>query len=453
MDDLLSARLGFAMSLGFHIIFAAIGIGMPMLMVIAELQYIRTRDEMYLTLAKRWAKGSAILFAIGAVSGTIIAFQLGLLWPGFMRYAGSIIGMPFSLEGSAFFTEAIFLGIYLYGWDKISPKLHVLTGGIVALSGAVSGIFVVCANAWMNNPEGFKLLPDGKTVDFNSIDPFAAMFNRGWFHQTLHMTLAAYLATGAAVVGIHAYMLIRNRESSFHRKALGISLGMMAVTALLQPISGHISAQHVAKYQPEKLAALEGQWETKKGAPLRIGGYPDVETETTKYAIEIPYMLSILAFNDPHAEVKGLKAFPKDERPNPLIVHTAFQIMVGCGSALIGIALLALFVAWRQKGVPDNIWVLRALVAGAPLGFIAIEAGWTVTECGRQPWIIYRVLRTADAVTPVPNLIIPMITFMFLYLFLAAVVVALLKRQIAITDGPHAMDRIHRDEKRDLHHH
>jgi len=217
VSDLLAARSQMAMSLGFHIIFAVVGIGMPVLMVVAERRWQKTGDRMYLELAKRWSKGTAILFAVGAVSGTVLSFELGLLWPGFMEWAGPIIGMPFSLEGLAFFTEAIFLGIYLYGWDRISPRAHLWSGVLVAVSGAASGIFVVIANAWMNSPTGFDLVA-GQPVN---IDPIAGMMNPMALQQTLHMTLASYAATGFAVAGIHALLLLRDRENSFHRRALG----------------------------------------------------------------------------------------------------------------------------------------------------------------------------------------------------------------------------------------
>src|SRR5215212_4091672 len=260
MDDLLAARSQMAMSLAFHIIFASIGIAMPLLMVIAEWKWLRSKNEIYLMLAKRWAKGTAILFAVGAVSGTVLSFELGLLWPGFMGYAGSIIGMPFSLEGFAFFTEAIFLGIYLYGWTRVPPRAHLFAGAMVAFSGALSGIFVVIANAWMNAPTGFRLV-DGKFVD---VDPIAAMMNPAAFPQTLHMTLAAYAATGFAVAGIHAFLLLRDRENLFHRRALAIALAVGGCAALLQPLSGDLSARAVAEIQPVKLAALEGQFKTER---------------------------------------------------------------------------------------------------------------------------------------------------------------------------------------------
>ena len=430
MDDLLAARSQMAMSLAFHIVFAAIGIAMPLLMIIAEWKWLRSRDEIYLTLAQRWAKGTAILFAVGAVSGTVLSFELGLLWPGFMGYAGSIIGMPFSLEGFAFFTEAIFLGIYLYGWKRVPPRAHLFAGAMVALSGALSGIFVVIANAWMNTPTGFRLV-DGKPVD---VDPIAAMMNPAAFPQTLHMTLAAYAATGFVVAGIHAFMLRRDPANRFHKAALAIALAVGGVTAILQPLSGDLLAKSVAKTQPVKLAAFEGHFHTEKGAAFRVGGIPDETRGETPYAIEIPYLLSVLAYGDPNAEVKGLNEFPADQRPPIIIVHIAFQIMVGCGVAMM---LIALWAGWRylrgrrRQTWLDSKWFLRVLVVAAPLGFIAIETGWVVTEVGRQPWIIQGVMRTSEAVTPMPGLFVPFITFTVLYIFLAVITVWLLLRQVA----------------------
>jgi cytochrome d ubiquinol oxidase subunit I len=429
MPDLLAARSQMAVSLGFHIIFAVIGIGLPALMVIAEWRWIRTGEAVYLELAKRWSKGAAILFAVGAVSGTVLSFELGLLWPNFMRFAGPIIGMPFSLEGFAFFTEAIFLGLYLYGWDKVSRGAHLFAGIVVALSGVLSGIFVVCANAWMNTPTGFRLV-DGNVVD---VRPFVAMANPAAFQQTLHMTLAAYAATGLAVAGIHAFSVLRGNRSAFNRLALGIALSLGAPAAILQPISGDITARNVAESQPAKLAALEAHFETQRGAPLHIGGWPDVEKRETRWAIRIPRGLSLLAFHDPNAEVKGLEAFPRDEWPPVAIVHVAFQIMVALGTIMAVVSLWALWRWWRSRSaevlVGDRI-LLRALAIVAPMGFIAIEAGWTVTEVGRQPWIIQGVLRTSEAVTPMPGLVVPFLVFTLLYLLLGVIVVYLLRQQI-----------------------
>src|SRR5215218_4709806 len=391
MSDLLAARSQMAMSLAFHIVFSVIGIGLPLLMVIAEWRWLRTGEATYLELAKRWSKGAAILFAVGAVSGTVLSFELGLLWPNFMRFAGPIVGMPFSLEGFAFFTEAIFLGLYLYGWNRVSRGAHLFAGIIVALSGVLSGIFVVIANAWMNAPTGF------------------------------------------GVAGVHAIMILRGNVTAFHRNALAVALAVGAPAAILQPISGDISARYVAREQPVKLAALEAHFTTQRGAPLHLGGWPDVERQETRWAIRLPRGLSLLAFHDPNAEVRGLSDFPRDEWPPLPIVHIAFQIMVALGSVMALVSAWALWRWWRGRGiaaVAANRMLLRALALATPMGFIAIEAGWTVTEVGRQPWIIQGVLRTADAVTPMPGLIVPFLLFTLLYCFLGVIVAWLLYRQI-----------------------
>jgi cytochrome d ubiquinol oxidase subunit I len=448
MSDLLAARAQMAMSLAFHIVFAALGIALPVLTCVAEWRGLRTGDPGYRSLAKRWAKGTAILFAVGAVSGTVLSFELGLLWPGFMRHAGAIIGLPFSLEGFAFFTEAIFLGIYLYAWDRVSPRAHLAAGVVVAVSGALSGIFVVLVNAWMNAPVGFTLAADGS---FASVDPLRGMRAPTALAQTLHMTLAAYAATGLAVAGVHAAMLLRRPTRrdpvarAFHRRALVIALAVGAPAALLQPLSGHYSAEVVAETQPVKLAAMEGQWRTERGAPLRIGGWPDEAAETTRWALEVPRGLSLLAFGDPDAEVRGLAAVAPADRPPVLVTHLAFQLMVGCGTAMAAVsgwALLAMarIRRARRAGVTARTLarrprLLAALVLVAPLGFVALEAGWTVTEVGRQPWVVQGVLRTADAVTPMPGLVVPFVTFTLLYVFLAVVVGVLLWRQIIATRG------------------
>ncbi len=429
MSDLLAARTQMALSLGFHIIFAVLGIGMPALMVLAERKWLKTGDPVWLDLAKRWSKGTAILFAVGAVSGTVLSFELGLLWPRFMEYAGAIIGMPFSLEGFAFFTEAIFLGIYLYGWTRLSARAHWWAGVAVAVSGTVSGIFVVLANAWMNAPTGFDLVNGIPT----NIDPIAAMLNPASFHQTLHMTLASFATTGIAVAGIHAWMLRKNPDDHFHRSALHIAMLVAIPACLLQPLSGDISAKFVGKWQPAKLAAMEGQFETERGAPLRIGGFPNEATRETPYALEIPKLLSFLAFSDFNAEVKGLEAFPEPDWPPVAITHFAFQIMVGLGSLMLLASLWVLYRWVRKQEVAHDRPLLTFLALLTPAGFIAVEAGWIVTEVGRQPWIVYGIMRTADALTPMPGLIVPLIGISLLYLFLGVVVVYLLWAQIIKT--------------------
>jgi len=446
VSDLFAARSQMAMSLGFHIIFAAVGIALPALMCVAEWRALRTGDAGYRALAQRWARGTAILFAVGAVSGTVLSFELGLLWPTVRERTGANIGLPFALEGFAFFTEAIFLGIYLYGWNRVPPRAHLAAGIVVAASGALSGIFVVMVNAWMNAPVGYRLAADGTLLD---IQPLRGLTSPAALAQTLHMTLAAYAATAMAVAGVHALMLRRRSTradaiaAAFHRRALSVALLVGAPAALLQPLSGHYSAAVVARVQPTKLAAMEGLWQTTAGAPLRIGGWPDEAAERTRFAIEVPYGLSLLAFDDPHATVRGLDAVPRTERPPVLVTHLAFQTMVGLGSLLALVGAWGLWALWRSarsrtrdgaaQSVADRPRLLLALGIAAPMGFVAIEAGWTVTEVGRQPWVVQGVLRTADAVTPMPGLIVPFLTFTALYVFLAVVVSWLLWRQIVST--------------------
>lgn len=444
MSDILAARSQMAVSLAFHIIFAVIGIGMPMLMVIAERRWQVTREPVYLDLATRWAKGTAILFAVGAVSGTVLSFELGLLWPGFMEFAGPIVGMPFSLEGFAFFTEAIFLGIYLYGRDRITPRAHLASGVMVALSGVMSAVFVVIANAWMNTPTGFEVV-DGRAV---GIDPIRAMMNPAAFQQTLHMALAAYAATGLAVAGIHAVFLVADPMNAFHRRAMGIALLVGAPAALLQPISGDVSARNVAQYQPAKLAAMEALFETRAGAPLLIGGLPDMEARTVHFGIEIPGGLSFLVHHDPGAVIAGLDQIPRENWPYVPIVHAAFQVMVGLGSFMALVALWVVVTLIRRRDVAQNRTLLKAIVLTTPMGFLAIEAGWVVTEVGRQPWIINGVLKTRDAVTPMPGLVVPFTLFTVLYLLLGAVVTWLMYSQIIRSPRSREWSRSYSPERR-----
>lgn len=415
-------------SLAFHIIFAVIGMAMPVMMVAAEAAWLRTREPEYLELAKRWAHGTAILFAVGAVSGTVLSFELGLLWPQFMEFAGSIIGMPFSLEGFAFFFEAIFLGLYLYGWQKLSSPMHIFAGVMVSLGGAFSGAFVVTANAWMNTPTGF-VVADGRVA---AVDPIAAMLNPAAGAQVTHMLLAAYAAVGIAVAGIHARLLLREQHNPFHRRAFVIALAVGLPASLVQPLSGDWAGRVVAETQPAKLAALEGQFVTETYAPLRIGGIPDPEARETPYALEIPGGLSFLAHGALSARVVGLNDIPRDEWPPVAAVHIAFQVMVAIGTWL---ALLAVWAAvlWSRKRLFQSRAFLTAVFLSTPLGFVAIEAGWMVTELGRQPWIIQGVMKTSEAVTPMPGLAAPFVLFMAIYLVLGVVVVTTIRRSVLET--------------------
>ncbi len=428
MSDLLASRSQMAMSLGFHIVFAALGIAMPALMAMAEWRWLKTGNEDYLELAKRWSKGTAILFAVGAVSGTVLSFELGLLWPSFMERAGPVIGPLFGLEGFAFFTEAIFLGIYLYGWSRIPPRAHFLAGLIVAASGTASAMFVVTVNAWMNAPTGFDII-DGRVTNVRPLVPFLHPFA---FHETLHMLLAAFAATGFLVAGIHAFLLLRYPSNRLHKPALIMALIVGGVPAILQPVSGDLIARAVADHQPAKLAAMEALFVTEAGADFVLFGLPDVARQTVDYAVVIPRGLSLLLHGHPHAVVPGLDRIPRLDWPPVAVTHIAFQVMVACGIIMAGVTIWASWRWWNNQ-LGEDRWLLRMLVATAPLGFIAIEAGWVVTEVGRQPWIIQGLLRTSQAVTPMPGLWIPMVTFSALYLLLAGVVVWAIWRHIAAT--------------------
>lgn len=425
MDDLLAARSQMALSLGFHIIYACIGMVMPFFMAVSHYQWIKTKNEVYKNLTKAWSKGVAIFFATGAVSGTVLSFELGLLWPTFMLHAGPIFGMPFSLEGTAFFIEAIALGFFLYGWDRFNIWFHWFTGVVVGISGLASGILVVSANAWMNSPAGFDYV-NGQYIN---IDPIKAMFNDAWFSQALHMTLAAFAATGFAVAGVHAIMIIQKKNIIFHSKAFKIAAVFGAVAAILQPISGDFSAKDVARRQPAKLAAMEAHFHTQEAAPLIVGGVPDMEAKEVNFAIELPGMLSLLAHGDFKSEVTGLDKIPVQDQPPVPIVHYAFQIMVGCG-VLMMLVSLVFFISLFKTNWFHSSWLPKLFIIALPLGFIAVEAGWTVTEVGRQPWIIQGIMRTADAITPMPGIRYSFYLFAAVYISLSVAVIFLLHRQI-----------------------
>jgi cytochrome d ubiquinol oxidase subunit I len=428
MDDFLAARLQMAFSLGFHIVFACIGMVMPFFMSVAHFYWLKTKKVVYKDVTKAWSKGVAIFFATGAVSGTVLSFELGLLWPTFMEHAGPIFGMPFSLEGTAFFIEAIALGFYLYGWDKLNPWFHWVTGVVVGISGLLSGILVVAANAWMNSPAGFDFV-DGKYLN---IDPIKAMFNDAWFSQALHMSVAAFVSTGFAVAGVHALMILRGRNVLFHSKAFKIAAVFGTIAACLQPISGDISAKDVAHRQPAKLAAMEAHFHTERNAPLIIGGIPDTANKRVDYAIKIPGLLSFMTTGNFNGEVKGLDVIPKEDQPPVAVTHYAFQIMVGLGMAMVFIALLYFIALWKKRQWLNSNWLLKLFIIATPMGFIALEAGWTVTEVGRQPWIINGVMRTVDAATPMPGIAYSFYLFTGVYISLAIIVSLLLYRQITM---------------------
>jgi cytochrome d ubiquinol oxidase subunit I len=425
MSDLLAARAQMGTSLAFHIIFASLGVGLPLLMCVAEGLALWRHDATWMLLARRWAKGSAILFAIGAVSGTILSFELGLLWPTFMQYSGAIIGLPFALEGFAFFLEAIFLGLYLYGWNRLSPRAHWLCSFPIWISGLISAWFVVSANSWMNTPAGFEIV-DGKVTGIN---PLEAMLNPSTPYETIHMILAAYVATGFGTAAVYAVALLRGKRDDYHRKALLLAMAMGAIAIPLQIISGDANARFLETSQPAKLAAMEGVFHTENGAPLTIGGLADPATGKVYYALEIPGGLSFLLTGDPNSTVKGLDAYAPEDQPNPLPVHSSFDGMVASGffALFVAIVFWALYF-WRKRRLPEQRVLLWGVFLSGPLSFLAIELGWMVTELGRQPWVIYGILRTSDAVTTAPGLNYSFLAFSGIYVVLAITLVWLLLR-------------------------
>ena len=415
-------------SLGFHIVFAVLGVGLPLLLVVAEGLWLRTQDEAWLVLARRWSRAFGILFAVGAVSGTALSFELGLLWPRFMAFSGAIFGLPFTAEGFAFFLEAIFLGLYLYGWNRLTPLAHWLTGIPVAVSGALSSVFVVMANAWMNSPSGFRLDAAGHLVD---VDPIAAAFNASTPTEDPHMLVSAYVVTGFVVASVYAAGLLRGRLDALHRRGLLLGMGMGAVAIVLAGITGDTSARFIYQAQPAKFAALEAVYTTTRCAPVSLLGIPSDTEHRVRYTVQIPCLLSLLAAFDPNAEVKGLDSFPRNDRPNPVLVHLSFDTMVGLGTAIgLVAALFWLLVIWRRR-IPLHRLLLWALVLSGPAAVTAMEAGWFVTEFGRQPWIVYGILRTSDAATTAPALGLTFGIFFLIYIGLALTTTRLLLWQAA----------------------
>jgi cytochrome d ubiquinol oxidase subunit I len=435
-ENLYPARMQMALSLGWHIVFACFGVAFPLITVVAEWLGHRRGDAALSALARTWAKAMGVLFAAGAVSGTLLSFEMGILWPGLMDRFGEVYGFPFVLEGFAFFIEAIFVGVYLFGWDRLPPRAHMLSALPMVVSGMAGAFFVVAANAWMNNPTGFRLDDEGRVVDAR---PWAAMFGPSTWPQVVHMLLAAYMVTGFTVASVYAVGMLRGRRDSRHRAGLLLPLTIAAVASPVQLVVGDWIANTVAENQPAKLAAMEGLYETTAGAPLSVGGiFVDDEM---RYALEIPNGLSLLIHHDPDGVVTGLAEFPPDERPPVNVVHLAFDVMVGLGTALLLLALWFGFVWWRRRRIPGTPWFLRAVAVSGVAAVVAMEAGWVTTEVGRQPWTVYGILRTADAVSPAPGLYLGFYAVVVVYVLLTALTVVVLRRLAHSSDTPAPQER------------
>src|SRR5579859_2628792 len=412
-----------ALSLAVHIPLVCFGIAFPALVLFAEWRYLRTGDPLYRTLARRWSKIMLALFAVGVVTGTILSFELGLLWPVWMQDFGNVFGLGFTLEGFSFFVEAIFIGIYVYGWDRLSPRLHFASGLPIAVAGVTGSMFVISVNAWMNHPTGFALA-GGRAVDAH---PWSALFANPYFwSEYVHMYFAGYIVCGFLVAGAYAWALLRGRRGRYERTALGISLTAAAVASPLQVVVGDWAARDVAQSQPVKLAALEGLATTTRGAAEHLLGW--YNGHAVVYGIEIPRLLSLLAFHNPNAVVRGLDIVPLADQPPVNVVRFSFQTMVGIGTLLAVIGLVYLFLRLFRRRMSVPRWLLLSVVAAGPLSVVALIAGWITTEVGRQPWIVYQVMRVDAAVTGASDIPIGYGTLSVVYLILAVIVFVNLRR-------------------------
>ena len=420
---LFEARQMQALSFVVHIPLVCFGIAFPAMVLFTEWRYLRTGDPLFRTLANRWSKVMLALFAVGVVTGTTLSFELGLLWPGFMASFANVFGLGFALEGFSFFVEAIFIAIYVYGWDRLPPRLHLLSGIPVVIAGITGSFFVISVNAWMNHPSGFTLR-DGRAVDAQS---WSALFGNPFlWHEFVHMYFASYIVAGFLVASVYAWGFLRGRRGRYQRTALTIALTAAAVAAPLQVVIGDWAARTVAQEQPVKLAALEGLGQTTTGASEHLLGWYD--GEKVVYGIEIPRLLSLLAYHDPNARVEGLNAVPTADQPPVNVVRYAFQTMVGIGTLLALLGLVYLYIRFRRKRLPTSRWFYRAVVLAGPLSVVALIAGWVTTEVGRQPWIVYGVMRTSQAVTAAQGIPIGYGVLVALYGGLVVVVVWLLRR-------------------------
>jgi cytochrome d ubiquinol oxidase subunit I len=420
---LLQARQMQALSFMVHIPLVCFGIAFPALVLYVEWRYLRTGDEVYRTLARRWTKVLVTLFAAGVVTGTILSFEMALLWPNFTSTFGGVFGLGFAIEGFSFFLEAIFIGIYVYGWDRLSPRAHFLAGLPIAVAGVLGSVMVISVNGWMNHPEGFRLV-GGRVTDVN---PWRALFGNSYFwHELVHMYLAGYMVTGFLVAGAYAIGKLRGRWGRYERIALAVPLTAAAVAAPVQVLVGDWAARTVAHDQPVKLAALEGLGHTTRGAPIHLlGWYTDGRVD---YGIEIPRLLSFLAFHSTNATVQGLNTVPAGDVPPVNVVRIAFQLMVGIGTLLALLSLVFLLVRWRRGGLPGTPWFYRALALAGPASVVALIAGWVTTEVGRQPWVVYRIMRTDNAVTGASGIPVSYAALAAAYVVLAGAVAWALRR-------------------------
>jgi cytochrome d ubiquinol oxidase subunit I len=420
---LLEARQMQALSFAVHIPLVAFGISFPAMVLFVEWLHLRTGDPLYRTLARRWSRVMVALFAVGVITGTILSFEMGLLWPNFTATFGGVFGLGFAIEGFSFFMEAIFIGIYIYGWNRLSPRAHLLSGVPVVITGFTGSLMVISVNAWMNHPGGFHL-HGGRAVDIN---PLKALFGNSYlWSELIHMYIAGYMVAAFLVAAAYAFGRLRGRWGRYERTALTIPLTIGCVAAPVQVLVGDWVARKVALTQPIKLAAIEGLYKTTRGASEHVLGW--YTNGQIKFGIGIPHLLSLLAFHSWNAKVTGLDTVPPDQRPPVNVVRFAFQTMVGIGTLLAMLGVVYLVIWIRGRRLPSTPWFYRAVVLAGPAATVALIAGWVTTEVGRQPWVVYRVMPTAQAVTGAGGIPVGYGTLVLTYLVLAAAVAWVLRR-------------------------
>jgi cytochrome d ubiquinol oxidase subunit I len=415
-DPVLLARIQFAFTVSFHIIFPAFTIGLASWLAVLEWRWLKTGNTVYEDVYRMWVKIFALTFGMGVVSGVVMSFQFGTNWSVFSDRAGNVIGPLLGYEVlAAFFLEASFLGVMLFGWDRVSPRMHFAATIIVAVGTLISAFWILSANSWMQTPRGYRMGADGLLYP---TDWMKIIFNPSFPYRFLHMVIASYLTTAFVVGGIGAYYLRRNRHVKHARVMLGMAMIMAIFVTPIQAVIGDLHGLNTLKHQPAKVAAMEGIWDTEHGAALKLFGWPDQEEEKTRYAVEIPKLASLILTHDPNGEVKGLRDWPKDERPPVAWVFWSFRIMVGIGVLMIftGVTAAILFL---RKQLFSKPWFQLWCMAMTPSGFVAVLAGWFVTEIGRQPYVVYGVMRTAETVSPVvgSQVALSLLAFIFTYVF------------------------------------
>ncbi|VVE27963.1 cytochrome ubiquinol oxidase subunit I [Pandoraea fibrosis] len=392
------ARLQFAFTVSFHIVFPAVSIGLASFIAVLEGLWLKTRQPHYLDLCRFWSKAFAVCFGMGVVSGVVMAYQFGTNWSGFSSFAGAVTGPLLTYEVmTAFFLEAGFLGIMLFGWNRVSPRAHFAATLCVAIGTLISTFWILASNSWMQTPQGYEIV-DGRVVVLSWWD---VIFNPSFPYRLAHMSIAAFVVAALVVAGTGAWHLLRGRRDPAVKTMFSMAMWLLLIFAPLQAFVGDLHGLNTREHQPAKLAAIEGLWETKTGGtPLNLFGWPDMEAETTRYALEIPHLGSLILTHSWDGEIRGLKEFPKDERPNVPLVFWSFRIMVGLGLAMIAAALAAVWLRRRGTLFTSRNFA-RAMLVLSPTGFVALLAGWVTTEAGRQPWVVYGVMRTAHAMSPV----------------------------------------------------